>query len=108
MRQSTNRRPVRHSSAIPSVTKGQTFDTYGTIVGVNHEKKIAFIRTSRHTTDFYVGRQQYHLGMAVGDEVTFECELEPLRRRRRRCPEAHRVELLARAWTRYRRPYGAL
>ncbi len=110
VRQSSNR-PVRHSNALPSVTKGQTFDTYGTIVGVNHEKKFAFIRTSRHTTDFYVGRQQYHDGMAVGDEVTFEYAdwlREPTRRRRRRCPEAHRVELLARAWTRYRRPYGTL
>ena len=106
VRQSTNR-PVRHSSAIPLVTKGQTFDTYGTIVGVNHEKKFAFIRTPRHTTDFYVGRQQYHRGMAVGDEVSFGCELEPRYRRRRRCPEVHRVELLARAWTPYRRPYGA-
>ncbi len=108
VRQKTNR-PVRHSSAIPLVTKRQTFDTDGTIVGVKHEKKIAFFRTPRHTTDFYVGRQQYHRGMAVGDEVSFAagCELEPRHRRRRRCPEVHRVELLARAWTRYCNPYGA-
>ena len=103
VRQSTNR-PVRHSSAIPLITKGQTFDTYGTIVGVNHEKKFAFIRTPHHTTDCYVGQQQFHRGMAVGDEVSFGYELEPCHRRRRRCPEVHRVELLARAWTRYRRP----
>ena len=71
------------------------------------------IRTSDSAADdshhMWVGNSiAYHRGMAVGDEVTFECELEPLCRRRRRCPEAHRVELLARAWTRYRRPYGAL
>ena len=39
VRKSTNR-PVRQSSAIPLVTKGQTFDTYGTIVGANHEKNL--------------------------------------------------------------------
>ncbi len=111
VRQSTNRLVRPSSNALPSVAKGQTFDTYGTIVGVNHEKKFAFIRSSRHTTDFYVGRQQYHNGMAVGDEVTFVYDWrvrEPTRHRRRRCPEAHRVELLARAWTRYRIPYGTL
>jgi hypothetical protein len=94
-----------HVNAVPS-TKGPTYDIrHGTIVGVNHEKKFAFIRTSRNTTDFYVGQQQYHHGMAMGDEVSF-CELEP-RGCRRRCPEAYRVDLLARARTWYHRPYGA-
>ena len=32
--------------------------------------------------------------MAIGDDLSFECELEP-RDRRHRCPEAYRVELLA-------------
>ena len=97
------RRSTRN--AVPS-TKGPTYDIrHGTTVGVNHEKKFAFIRTSRNTTDFYVGQQQYHHGMAVGDEVSF-CELEP-RGCRRRCPEAYCVDLLARARTWYHRPYGA-
>ena len=100
------RREKRWSKAVPFVTKGPASDIrHGTIVGVNHEKKFAFIRTSRNTTDFYVGQQQYHHGMAIGDEVSF-CELEP-RGRRRRCPEAYHVDLLARAWTWYHRPYGA-
>ncbi len=99
-------RRKRRSNAVPFVTKGPASDVrHGTIVGVNHEKKFAFIRTSRDTTDFYVGQQQYHHGMAIGDEVSF-CELEP-RGRRRRCPEACHVDLLARAWTWYHRPYGA-
>ena len=98
------RRNRKRKSAVPLVTKGPAV-RHGTIVGVNHEKKFAFIRTSRDTTDFYVGQRQYHRGMAMGDEVSF-CELEP-RGRRRRCPEAYRVDLLARAWTWYHRPYGA-
>ena len=98
------RRNRKRKSAVPLVTKGPAV-RHGTIVGVNHEKKFAFIRTSRNTTDFYVGQQQYHHGMAIGDEVSF-CELEP-RGRRRRCPEAYHVDLLARAWTWYHRPYGA-
>ena len=97
------RRSTRN--AVPS-TKGPTYDIrHGTTVGVNHEKKFAFIRTSWNTTDFYVGQQQYHHGMAMGDEVSF-CELEP-RGCRRRCPEAYCVDLLARARTWYHRPYGA-
>jgi len=99
-------RQKRRSNAVPFVTKGPASDIrHGTIVGVNHVKEFAFIRTSRNTTDFYVGQQQYHRGMAIGDEVSF-CELEP-RGRRRRCPEAYRVDLLARAWTWYHKPYGA-
>ena len=99
-------RRKRKSTAVPFVTKGPASDIkHGTIVGVNHGKRFAFIRTSRNTTDFYVGQQQYHHGMAIGDEVSF-CELEP-RGRRRRCPEAYHVDLLARAWTWYHRPYGA-
>ena len=99
-------RRKRRFNVVPFVTKGPASDIkHGTIVGVNHEKKFAFIRTSRNTTDFYVGQQQYHHGMAIGDEVSF-CELEP-RGRRRRCPEAYHVDLLARAWTWYHGPYGA-
>ena len=100
------RRNRKRRNAVPFVTKGPASDVrHGTIVGVNHGKKFAFIRTSHDTTDFYVGQQQYHHGMAIGDEVSF-CELEP-RGRRRRCPEAYHVDLLARAWTWYHRPYGA-
>ena len=99
-------RRKRKSTAVPFVTKGPASDIkHGTIVGVNHGKKFAFIRTSHDTTDFYVGQRQYHHGMAIGDEVSF-CELEH-RGRRRRCPEAYHVDLLARAWTWYHRPYGA-
>ena len=43
--------------------------------------------------------------ITVGDVVSF-CELKP-HGRRRRCPEAYRVDLLARAWTWYHRPYDA-
>ena len=96
----------RQSNAVPFVTKGPASDIrHGTIVGVNHERGFAFIRTSRNTTDFYVGQRQFHYGMAIGDEVSF-CELKP-HGRRRRCPEACRVDLLARAWSWYHRPYGA-
>ena len=99
-------RKRQSANAVPFVTKGPAPDIrHGTIVGVNHEREFAFIRTSRNTTDFYVGQRQFHYGMAIGDEVSF-CELEP-RGRRRRCPEAYRVDLLARAWTWYHRPYGA-
>ena len=105
----TRRRPRRKrrlANVVPSEKKGPTSDIrHGTIVGINHEKKFAFIRTSRDTNDFHVGRQQYHHRMAMGDEVSF-CELEP-RGHRRRCPEACRVDLLARAWSWYHRPYGA-
>ena len=105
-RRRARRNRKRKSNAVPLVTKGPAFEVrHGTIVGVNHEKKFAFIRTSRDATDFYVGQRQYHRGMAMGDEVSF-CELEP-RGRRRRCPAAYRVDLLARAWTWYHRPYGA-
>ena len=100
------RRNRKRRNAVPFVTKGPASDVrHGTIVGVNHGKKFAFIRTSHDTTDFYVGQQQYHHAMAIGDEVSF-CELEH-RGRRRRCPEAYHVDLLARAWTWYHRPYGA-
>ena len=99
-------RKRQSANAVPFVTKGPAPDIrHGTIVGVNHEREFAFIRTSRNTTDFYVGQRQFHYGMAIGDEVSF-CELEP-RGRRRRCPEAYRVDLIARAWNWYHRPYGA-
>ena len=105
-RRTRARRNRKRQNAVPFVTKGPTSDVrHGTIVGVNHGKKFAFIRTSHDTTDFYVGQGQYHHGMAIGDEVSF-CELEH-RGRRRRCPEAYHVDLLARAWTWYHRPYGA-
>ncbi len=99
-------RKKSRSNAVPVVTEGPASDImHGTIVGVNHVKRFAFIRTSRDTTDFHVGQQQYHHGMAIGDVVSF-CELKPCGRRRR-CPEAYRVDLLARAWTWYHRPYDA-
>ena len=103
----TRRRPRRKrrlANAVPSEKKGPTSDIrHGTIVGINHEKKFAFIRTSRDRNDFYVGQQQFDHRMAMGDEVSF-CELEP-RGCRRRCPGACHVDLLARAWSWYHRPY---
>lgn len=103
----TRRRPRRKrrlANVVPSEKKGPTSDIrHGTIVGINHEKKFAFIRTSRDRNDFYVGQQQFDHRMAMGDEVSF-CELEPCGRRRR-CPGACHVDLLARAWSWYHRPY---
>ncbi len=93
-------RRARKPKAAPA-RSATSFDMHGTIVKVNHESKFAFIRTASRHTDFYVGRQHFRRGMKVGDEVSFEGEIEP-RVQGGRCPEAYRVNLLARAWIRYR------
>ena len=93
-------RRARKPKAAPA-RSATSFDLHGTIVKVNHESKFAFIRTASRHTDFYVGRHQFHRGMELGDEVSFEGEIKS-RVQGGRCPEAYRVNLLARAWIRYR------
>ena len=103
VRNSVHSRPAHKTAPAKSAT---SFDMHGTIVKVNHESKFAFIRTASRHTDFFVGRRHFRQGMKVGDEVSFEGEIEP-RVQGGRCPEAYRVNFLARAWIRYRRPHGA-
>ena len=80
----------RQSNVAPSAPGGP-LGLRGEIVCVNHTSKFAFIRTTHHTNDFHVGRQQYHPEMKVGNAVSFECEFVS-RPSRNQCPEAFSVK----------------